>query len=58
MAKKEKALPSWRVTRIKGKASDLGTFQAKDAEAAVKKAATSLEIPPAEQWRLSAYRVA
>ena len=54
MARKAKSLPSWRVTRIKNRASELGTFQAKDAEAAVRKAVAFFETPPEEQQRLGA----
>jgi hypothetical protein len=59
MAKKEKTLPSWRVTRIAGKAArGLGTYQAGDADQAVKKAIAFFGIPAEEQSRLAAYRVA
>jgi hypothetical protein len=59
MAKKEKTLPSWRVIRIKGKAAGhLGTYEAKDAAAAVKQAIASFDIPAEEHARLGAHRVA
>lgn len=58
-AEEEKALPSWRVTRIKGKAaSDLGTFASKDAAGAVKQAIAFWDIPSDQHKRLSAYRIA
>jgi len=55
----KKTLPSWRVIRLKGNAAHVvGTYEAKDAGAAVKIAVDVIDIPPEEQSRLAAHRVA